>query len=155
MKKIIVLAVILLLVAAAIPFSQNYLKNNRLPFSKTATAKIDNQTFRLYSTDSDKDKEVGLSNRNNMPQDYGMLFTFAAPDYYSFWMRDMKFPIDIIFIRDNRIVTIHSSVQPPKSKDDSLTIYKPEEPANAVLEINAGLTQKYGFKKGDEVKIEK
>lgn len=155
MKKIIVLVVILLLVVAAIPFSQNYLKNNQFPFAKTATAKIGNQTFRLYSAESQKEKEVGLSNKSSMPQDYGMLFSFATPDYYSFWMRDMKFPIDMIFIKDNHIITIHSNAQPPKSKDDSLAIYKPDEPADAVLEINAGLAQKYSFKKGDEVKIEK
>lgn len=141
--------------AAAIPFSQNYLKNNKLPFTKTATAKIKNQAFRLYAAESPKEKEVGLSDKNSMPQDYGMLFAFETPDYYSFWTRDMKFPIDIIFIQDNHIVTIYSNIQPPKSKDESLAIYKPEEPANAVLEINAGLAQKYDFKKGDEVKIEK
>ena len=155
MKKIIFLAIILLLVVAAIPLSQNYLKNNKLPFAKTATAKINNQVFHLYSADVAKEKEVGLSDKSSMPQDYGMFFPFEAPDYYSFWMRDMKFPIDMIFFQDNRIVTIYSNIQPPKSKDESLAIYKPEEPANAVLEINAGLAQKYGFKKGDEVKIEK
>lgn len=155
MKKIIFLAVILLLTAAAIPFSQNYIKDNKLPFAKTPAVKINNQTFRLYIADSAQKKEVGLSDKTSMPQDYGMLFQFEKPDYYSFWMRDMKFPIDIIFLKDNRIVTIHSSTQPPKSKDDSLAIYKPEEPANAVFEINAGLAQKYGFKKGDELKIQK
>lgn len=156
MKKIIFLVIILLLVVAAIPFSQNYLKgNNTFPFSKTATAKIGSQSFHLYSANSQKEKEMGLSDKSSMPQDYGMLFSFATPDYYSFWMRDMKFPIDMIFIKDNHIVTIYSNAQPPKSKDDSLVIYKPEEPADAVLEINAGLAEKYSFKKGDEVKIEK
>jgi uncharacterized membrane protein (UPF0127 family) len=66
-------------------------------------------------------------------------------------MKNMKFPIDIIFIRDNKIVTIHQNVPAPKSPADNLPLYQPSEPADAVLEITAGLSQKNGFTKGDTI----
>ena len=83
-----------------------------------------------------------------------MLFPFEKADYYSFWMKNMKFPIDIIYINKNHIVTIHQNIKPPKTKEESLPIYKPEDPSDTVLEINAGLSEKYKFKKGDTVKTE-
>jgi uncharacterized membrane protein (UPF0127 family) len=46
-------------------------------------------------------------------------------------------------------------MQPPKSAEESIATVRPGEPANAILEINAGLSDKYGIKNGDEVKIEK
>ena len=82
-----------------------------------------------------------------------MLFPFEKPGYYSFWMKNMKFPIDIIFIKSGKIVTIHKDVMPPKNLTDALPIYNPKEPADTVLEINAGLSEDYKFKEGDEVKL--
>ena len=64
----------------------------------------------------------------------------------------MKLPIDIIYINNDQIVTIQSNVLPPK-EEESPIVYIPTEPSDKVLEINAGLSEKYGFKKGDVVKI--
>lgn len=153
MKLIIGLIIFLLVVVVAGKYSATYFKDNPFPFMRTSTASINSQTFKLYAATSDKDRMVGLSDRASMPQDYGMLFTFDKPDYYPFWMKDMKFPLDIIFINGQKIVTIYQNVQPPSSSSDTLPILKPDEPADKVLEINAGLSQKYNFKKGDEVQI--
>ena len=45
---------------------------------------------------SDVKKQLGLSGRSNLPEDKGMLFVYDKPNFYSFWMKDMLFPIDII-----------------------------------------------------------
>jgi uncharacterized protein len=82
-----------------------------------------------------------------------MLFVFDKADYYSFWMKNMKFPIDIIFIRGDKIVSISKNAVAPKSADASLPIYKPEAPVDKVLEINSGLSDKHNIKKGDKVEI--
>lgn len=155
MKLIIGLIVLLLVIVVASRYSSTYFTDGILPFMRTPTATVNNQTFKLYMADSDNERMIGLSEKTSMPQDYGMLFEFEKADYYPFWMKNMKFPIDIIFIKDNKIVTIYQNLQPPASTEDSLPILKPESEADKVLEINAGLSQKYNLKKGDEVQIKK
>ena len=120
---------------------------------KSPTAKIGNYTFKLYIAKTAQDKELGLSKYKNLAKDMGMLFPFEKPDYYSFWMKQMKFPIDIIYIKDGKIVTIYKNVSPPKKAAEGLLIYKPQVPSNMVLEINAGLSDKYKFKEGDRVNL--
>jgi len=155
MKLILGLIIFLLVVVVASRYSSTYFQDGVLPFMHTSTASINNQTFKLYMATSDKDRMVGLSGRSSMPVDFGMLFTFEKADYYPFWMKDMKFPLDIVFINGQKIVTIYQNVQPPSLSSDTLPILKPDEPADKVLEINAGLSQKYNFKKGDQVQIKK
>lgn len=154
MRLVLLLFVVLLLVIVGIQFSQKYFKENISFFTQKDIITIKNKSFNLLYAKSNKEKEVGLSEKKSLPEDQAMLFTFDTAGLYPFWMRDMKFPIDIIFINNNKIVTIFSA-QPPKFTSDALPIYKPDEPANMVLEINAGLSDKYGFKKGDDVKINK
>ncbi|MCL4418814.1 DUF192 domain-containing protein [Patescibacteria group bacterium] len=154
MKKILFILGILFIILIAIAISQNKLRNRNFSLFNPPTATIENHMFKLYVAKNPKDQEIGLSKYNSLPQDYGMLFPFEKPDYYSFWMKKMKFPIDIIFIRKNRIVTIYQNVNPPKNETESLPIFKPNNPTDMVLEINAGLSQKYNLKENDEVKYE-
>ncbi len=150
-KKISFLLALSLLLIGIIVFA-NY-SNNKSSVAKTPKITINNHTFNLYVAKSSQDKEIGLSKYSNLPQSQGMLFPYGTPSYYSFWMKDMKFPIDIIFIANNRIVAIYQDVHPPKERQN-LIIYRPEELSDMVLEINAGLSKKYNFKKGDSVKTE-
>jgi len=64
----------------------------------------------------------------------------------------MRFPIDIIWIQDDRIVDLASDV--PIVASEFLKTYKPKEPVNFVLEVNAGFSLSRGIKVGDRVKIE-
>lgn len=151
MKIVLGLFALLLIIVVGAKFSMDYLANNPNPFIKTPTATINNQAFKLYVAKSEKEKEVGLSGKDSLPQDYGMYFPFEKPDYYSFWMKNMKFPIDMIFLSNNRIVTIYENLEPPSQDLKSPPLYKSSEPADAVLEINAGLSKKYNIKVGDEI----
>lgn len=94
--------------------------------------------------------QKGLSGRESLGPDKGMLFIFNKPDYYRFWMPNMNFPIDIIWISQNTIVGIHKNVSrqfdPANPK-----FYTPPQPVNRVLEVNAGFAQKNNFKVGDEI----
>ena|SRR5258708_2106474 len=115
---------------------------------------IDNQTFSIEVATTSAEQQKGLSGRNSLPQNQGMLFIFNTPDRYAFWMKGMKFPLDIIFIKDNKIVSISHNVPAPKDANESnLPIFTPASPANRALEINAGLASKYDFQKGDAVII--
>lgn len=153
MNKLLIVFGILFVLLAAFALSQNY--GQDMPFfQKTPKAIINNQAFDLLVAKTSKEKAIGLSEKKSLPENSGMLFIFEKPDYYSFWMKEMQFPIDIIFIKGNKIVIIYASLKPPKTQDESLPIYKPYEPADMVLEINSGLAQKYNLKKGDKVKLE-
>lgn len=153
MKLILGLFTVLLIIGVGVRLSQDYFKNAQLPFTKTPTITIKNKEFKLYTANTAKEKELGLSEKKSMPENYGMVFPFGQDSYYSFWMKNMKFPIDILFINNNKIVTIHHNVAPPKSLNETLPIYTSNKLADTVLEINAGLSKKYGFKDGDEVKF--
>lgn len=102
------------------------------------------------------ERKKGLSKMKELPLDEGMLFVFEAPGVYSFWMKDMNFPIDIIWIDENkRIVSISPYATPePKKPDNQLTMFKPDGPVKYVLEINAGLAQRNGLLPGASVNFE-
>jgi uncharacterized membrane protein (UPF0127 family) len=119
----------------------------------TPTAVIKNQTFSLEIAKTEAEREKGLSGRDSLPLNSGMLFIFDKPDYYGFWMKDMKFPIDIIFIHDKQVITVYQKVLPPAKNATSLQIVKPSEPADMVLEMNAGLANQYHIQTGDSVSL--
>lgn len=157
MKKVLLAFAILLLIIGGLYFIQNnFLKGERKLsfFKKSSTIIIGDQNFKVTVVSSQQELEIGLSKTNSLPQDQGMLFLFKKPDYYSFWMKNMKIPIDIIYINNDTIVTIIDNAQPPKNNNENLIIYTPIEPSNKVLEIQAGLSKKYNFKNGDKIKYE-
>lgn len=93
--------------------------------------------------------QKGLSGRLSLDQDKGMLFLFSEEGNYRFWMPDMHFPIDIIWIDDNkRIVGVSANVSnefdPANPK-----FYSPPSPARYVLEVNAGFVSRTGIKIGN------
>lgn len=97
------------------------------------------------------DKQVGLSKYDSLPLDQGMLFVFDKSDIYPFWMKGMKFAIDIIWIDQNKkVVEIAKNVPPEPGKNDvQLKQYKPAAAAKYVLEVNAGLSDLDNIKVGD------
>lgn len=152
MKKILFLFAILILALSAVKLSQDSFSLDKLLFwNAKKTAKLQGQTFLLAVAKTDKERAVGLSQKTKLAKNEGMVFLFDSPDYYSFWMKDMRLPIDIIFLRDKKIVTIFSRVSPPSDTNKELPIYRPEEPADMVIEISAGLSETLNLKKGDEV----
>lgn len=152
MKIVLGLFGLLFVLIFAIMFFQN--NPSFRPFSQTPQATIKNQTFSLLLAKDPKTTQVGLSEKTSLPQNQGMLFIFERPDRYAFWMKNMKFPLDIIYINNNKIVTIIEDAQPPKNPEENPPIFTPDESADKVLEINAGLSKKFGFEKGDEVKFQ-
>lgn len=130
------------------PFSSTQTKN------QNHTVSIDNHVFAVTIAQTDDEKHIGLSKRTSLPDNEGMLFPFQKPDYYQFWMKNMQFPLDIIYIHNNKIVTIVNDLPAPKgTANNNPPRFVPVEPAETVLEINAGLSKKYNFKVGDSVTI--
>lgn len=98
-----------------------------------------------------KEKERGLGYRDALPSDQGMLFVYDHPEQYAFWMKGMRFPLDIIWIRDLRIVDMTKNV--PVASTGALPLYKPSVPADKVLEVNAGTIDRLGLAVGDSIQI--
>ena len=149
MKKILLLLLVITVIFIAIFLLSNFFYNR----SNKPNAIIGNHLFNLEIAITDKQKAVGLAKYDSISQDFGMLFPFTKSGYYAFWMKNMKFPIDIIFIRSGKILKIFPNVPAPVYSNSALPIYRPGEQSDTVLEINAGLSQKYGFKNGDTVII--
>jgi uncharacterized membrane protein (UPF0127 family) len=143
--KIPALVLTILIVLIIVFLTINYF----LP--KTPSAEINGHVFSLYLAETSQEQSLGLAKYKSIAQDQGMIFLFNKSDYYSFWMKDMKFPIDIIFISGNKVVDVFQKV--PVWPNENLPIYTTKTKADKVLEINAGLTSKYGIKIGSEVKI--
>lgn len=95
----------------------------------------------------------GLSGRKSLPELGGMLFSFDAPDSYGIWMKDMRFPLDIVWMRDNRVVDLVENAPVPEGgvRDSHLAVFTPDVPADSVLEVNAGFVSRYNIKIGDRV----
>jgi uncharacterized membrane protein (UPF0127 family) len=146
-KIIIGFIIILLIFSGIIVFELNHAS---MPKSKVI---IDKHTFSVETATTSAQQQQGLSGRASMPQNQGMLFIFTRAEPYPFWMKDMNFPLDMIFINNNKIVDIFQNVPQPKNSNAKLPIYTPSASANQVLEINAGLSKADGFKKGDTVSV--
>lgn len=101
-------------------------------------------------------RERGLGGRKSMHQENGMLFVFdIKPINTSFWMKDMQMPIDIIWIKNNKVAAIDKAIPAPKAgtSDNQLKLYNPGFPVDYVLEVNSGFSDKNGIKVGDPVII--
>jgi hypothetical protein len=92
----------------------------------------------------------GLSGRAALAQDHGMLFILDAPERASFWMPDMHFPIDIIWIDASRNIT---EVTADVAADSYPQRYAPKAPARYVLEVNAGWASAHNVREGMAVEF--
>lgn len=97
----------------------------------------------------------GLSGREKLAPSEAMLFLFPRPDRYGFWMKEMLFPLDIFWIKDNKIVDMEERVPypAPGADDASLPVYTPDVPADMVLETRAGFAAEHRVRIGDVVLI--
>ena len=121
-------------------------------FTRFGSVEVGNKKFRVEIANDNWELQNGLSGRKKLKTGSGMLFIFHKSDYYMFWMKDMNFPLDIVWIDGGKIVDIKEKAPVPTTS--LLEKYLPEHPTMYVLEINAGLVAKYGFKVGDLVKLE-
>mgnify|MGYP001591222898 CR=1 FL=1 len=143
-------------------------------FTKTHTIDVSGDRVRIEVRDTMLGRAQGLSGRTSesLGEDDGMLFVFASSSDYGFWMKDMLFEIDIIWIGEEKvaeekwddagsgvttkmkIVSISENAAPePEKSLMSLTIYHPAAPVAYVLEVHAGTAARNGWKAGDEVKF--
>lgn len=131
--------------------------NGKFDFNPQPTAKditIDNTTISVEIADTAAKRAKGLSGRSSLDANAGMLFILDPTNISpAFWMKDMSFPLDIIWIKSGVITKIDADVPVPApgTTDKNLTLYKPDSPVDQVLEVNAGFCFKNHITKGDTV----
>ncbi len=115
----------------------------------TSTAlKIGEEVIPVEMADTPEKRTLGLSGRESLEEGTGLLFLFDISGQHGFWMKDMRFSIDIIWISENWVVVdIDKDVKPetfPK-------IFSPSTPAKYVLEVPAGTAERKHIDMGQEV----
>lgn len=104
--------------------------------------------------DSDEERRKGLSKRDFLGEGFGMLFVFRENERPTFWMKDMSFAIDIIWIDDGKVVGIDENAQPEKGvPEDDLALYPAPQRVDHVLEVNAGYSRENSLNIGDSVDL--
>lgn len=97
---------------------------------------------------------LGLSYRESLCRKCGLYFVFPGEDIRSFWMRQMRFPIDIIWINHGRVVGVVANAQPrPGVPESRLESFKSPIPVRNVLEVPAGFAAKHGIEPGTKVSV--
>lgn len=122
------------------------------PLNKTQI-KIGENIINVEIADNAAERAQGLSGRDSIASDSGMLFVFDSPGKYQFWMKGMKIPIDMIFINNSKVVDLLKNTPPPlpNQKDSDLIRYQPVSEMNMVLEVQNGYIDKNNIRVGDDV----
>jgi uncharacterized membrane protein (UPF0127 family) len=113
---------------------------------------VGDASVRVEVAADEASRERGLSGRDALAPDAGMLFVLAG-DRPAFWMRGMRFPLDIVWIDGRRVVDVTANVPPPTAAAGTLPTYSPRRPANRALEVNAGWAARHGVRRGDAVRV--
>lgn len=98
--------------------------------------------------DTDEERQQGLSHTAKLAPQTGMLFIFDTPGRYGFWMKDMQYPLDIVWLdADMRVISVDENVRPESYPE---TVY-PAEDARYVLELNAFEASRIGIVSGQKL----
>jgi uncharacterized membrane protein (UPF0127 family) len=117
---------------------------------QTPVASIKGTEFKLEVAKTEAERGKGLSGKPSLGANNGMLFVFEEPGNFCFWMKGMRFPLDILWFDSHRhLVHLEKNLSPgtyPKS-------FCPNDSAKYVLEVNAGTSEYLKLQKGDVIKL--
>lgn len=131
-------AVILLLVSLVLTVGQTF---NR------PSIQFGSCTLKAHIALTDQEKAKGLSGQPPLGQNEAMIFPFSD-DVPGFWMKDMLFPIDIVWVNNHQVIDINAQVPP----DNGTTTYLPSKPIDWVIETAAGRAAECGVQSGSTIK---
>lgn len=118
--------------------------------NETKVIKIGDTSIKVEVADTSETRTKGLSGKEILKDGTGMLFVFDSSAQYGFWMKDMNFAIDIVWIDENRrVIGIEKRVSPETFPQ----IFYPNQAIKYVLELPAGFTDKYRIDIGQYVTI--
>ncbi|QOC22590.1 DUF192 domain-containing protein [Wenzhouxiangella sp. AB-CW3] len=113
---------------------------------------VKGKRFYVEIADDDESRARGLMFRDELADNRGMLFIFRQEAPRSFWMRNTRIPLDIIYLdRDLRVVSIVHNARPCRTRSGRCPSYPSEGPAMYVLEVNAGFARSLELQRGDQL----
>ena len=105
-------------------------------------------TYTLQVADTDAARNRGLAGRKSLPADQGMLFSYARPGRYCFWMKDMRLPLDMVWTDSDRsVVYLKTQVQPSSYPHT----FCPDASAKYVIELAAGQAARANIRTGQKL----
>lgn len=127
--------------------------SDKLAQYKSLTVTINGYNISAFVADTDEKRSKGLSGVENMSGNQGMLFVFNNPSKQGFWMKEMKIPLDIIWLDlNNSVIHIEKKLQPCTSVL-FCTVYSPSSDAKYVLETISGFSDLRSVNEGTKIKI--
>ena len=121
-------------------------------YSHAIVTTSEGERIHVEVADTQRKRSLGLSNRPSLKKGWGMLFVFDKRKTHRFWMKDMQFPLDIIWLDNRRIVHIINNAQPVISEFEPEVMTSPF-PVNFVLEIASGMAIKLRLKTGQRMEF--
>ena len=125
-------------------------RGQMLPIS--ARVAIAGKIINLEVTQTPSQQALGLMYRTSLPDERGMLFEFKPPQTVSFWMKNVKIPLDMIFLRQGVVRAIAANV-PPCSQDPCPN-YGPHPSIDQVIELRGGSAADLGLRVGDRLTVQ-
>ena len=120
------------------------------------TIKVDDIPLEVQIADNEPRRVRGLMFQEQLPYDEGMLFVFAESGFYSLWMLNMQFPLDMIWFDENgNVVHIEKNIPPCKTALETMTCksYSPENESKYILEVTAGFVDKFGIDESSHLNL--
>ena len=114
---------------------------------------VDNRAYRLAVADTPEEREQGLQGCHQVPERSGMLFVFENRQIPTFWMKGMVIPIDIVWVREGKVVGIKANLPPLTNQTDNPQVYSPSIPIDAVIELGANQAAELGIEIGATVQF--
>ena len=137
---ILVIGIIAIIIASAIAFMA-------INFQPRLEVKLGTGTYRAKLADTNESRIQGLSGVSSFKPNDALLMVFDSDAEWGIWMKDMKIPLDIVWLDSNKtVVHIVKNASPDLSTSETFT---PSEPARYVLELAAGSTTNNNIKVGD------
>jgi uncharacterized membrane protein (UPF0127 family) len=147
--KILLLAVSMIVFCLVLFFVNKKSINYPKPDWKSSEIIMGGETFKAEIVDNQEKIEKGLSGRESLCEKCAMLFLFDNLAKHNFWMKNMEFNLDLIWVKDNKIVQISPQISHELGEKETIS---PAVEVNKVIEINAGMSEKLGLKVGEEVR---
>ncbi len=114
---------------------------------------VGTHTVQVEIRDDELERELGFSGRKTLGDNEGMLFVFEQAMQPTFWMKDMQFSLDVLWIREGKVVEIEENVPHPTETEPVIATMIPQNPIDMVLEVPSGWVSRTGVKVGDEVEL--
>lgn len=151
-RKIANAIIFLLIVACVVAGVLLFFGTRNGDIYETPFVNINGRTISVDLAETPEAQRRGLSGRETLDGDAGMLFLFPEKQITGFWMKEMRFPIDIVWISEGEIIGIEKNIDPQiGAREEDLKIYFPPFAVDAVLEISAGKADEWGIIVGDKI----